>query len=67
MSSCDVPVLHVTVVLPCPALRCAALRCAALHCAALQENPRAAQKHLSSPEIMTKINKLAAAGILQVK
>ena len=32
-----------------------------------QENPRAAQKHLSSPEIMLKINKLAAAGILQIK
>ena len=32
-----------------------------------QENPRAAQKHLSSPEIMVKINKLVAAGIIQVK
>jgi hypothetical protein len=31
-----------------------------------QENPKAAQKHLSSPEIMAKLNKLVAAGIIQV-
>ncbi|KAG2442422.1 hypothetical protein HXX76_002508 [Chlamydomonas incerta] len=32
-----------------------------------QEDPRGAQKHLKSPEIMVKINKLVAAGIIQVK
>lgn len=32
-----------------------------------QENPRDAQKHLKAPEIMAKINKLVAAGIIQVK
>ena len=32
-----------------------------------QENPKAAQKHLTSPEIMVKINKLVAAGIIQMK
>ncbi|GAX84944.1 hypothetical protein CEUSTIGMA_g12365.t1 [Chlamydomonas eustigma] len=32
-----------------------------------QENPKAAQKHLSSPEIMAKLNKLVAAGIIQMK
>lgn len=32
-----------------------------------QEDPKAAQKHLKSPEIMAKINKLVAAGIIQVK
>ena len=31
-----------------------------------QENPKAAQKHLTSPEIMVKINKLVAAGIIQM-
>ncbi|GLC51021.1 hypothetical protein PLESTB_000457400 [Pleodorina starrii] len=32
-----------------------------------QEDPRGAQKHLRTPEIMTKINKLVAAGIIQVR
>ncbi|PNH03569.1 Heat shock protein STI [Tetrabaena socialis] len=32
-----------------------------------QEDPRGAQKHLGKPEIMAKINKLVAAGIIQVK
>ncbi|GIL86810.1 hypothetical protein Vretimale_15617 [Volvox reticuliferus] len=32
-----------------------------------QEDPRGAQKHLRTPEIMAKINKLVAAGIIQVK
>lgn len=33
----------------------------------VQENPKAAQVHLKQPEIMAKINKLVAAGIIQVK
>ncbi|KAG2489588.1 hypothetical protein HYH03_011869 [Edaphochlamys debaryana] len=32
-----------------------------------QEDPKSAQKHLKSPEIMIKINKLVAAGIIQIK
>lgn len=32
-----------------------------------QEDPRNAQQHLRSPEIMKKINKLVAAGIIQMK
>ncbi len=32
-----------------------------------QENPKAAQKHLSDPGIMAKLNKLIAAGIIQIK
>jgi len=32
-----------------------------------QENPQAAQQHLSKPEIMSKIEKLIAAGVLQTK
>lgn len=31
-----------------------------------QEDPRAAQRHLKNPAIMQKINKLVAAGIIQV-
>ena len=33
----------------------------------MQQNPAAAQKHLSDPVIMGKLNKLIAAGILKVK
>ncbi|GFH21374.1 heat shock protein STI [Haematococcus lacustris] len=33
----------------------------------LQENPRSSQQHLRQPEIMAKINKLVAAGIIQMK
>ena len=32
-----------------------------------QENPREAQHHLKQPEIMRKINKLVAAGIISIK
>lgn len=32
-----------------------------------QEDPRAAQSHLKSPEIMRKLNKLVSAGIIQMK
>lgn len=32
-----------------------------------QENPKAAQAHLKHPEIMTKVNKLVAAGIIQIR
>lgn len=32
-----------------------------------QQDPRAAQKHLQNPDITRKINKLVAAGVLQVK
>ncbi|KAF5184837.1 Hsp70-hsp90 organizing protein [Thalictrum thalictroides] len=32
-----------------------------------QENPKAAQDHLKSPEVMQKIQKLVAAGIVQLK
>ncbi|KAG1672511.1 hypothetical protein FOA52_002820 [Chlamydomonas sp. UWO 241] len=32
-----------------------------------QENPKAAQAHLKSPEIMKKLEKLIAAGIIQLK
>ena len=32
-----------------------------------QENPRAAQAHLKDPSIQFKLNKLVAAGIVQVK
>lgn len=32
-----------------------------------QEDPRAAQSHLKSPEIMAKLNKLIGAGIVQVR
>ncbi|PIA50108.1 hypothetical protein AQUCO_01300684v1 [Aquilegia coerulea] len=32
-----------------------------------QENPKAAQDHLKSPEVMQKIQKLVAAGIVQIK
>lgn len=32
-----------------------------------QEDPKAAQQHLRQPEIMAKIQKLAAAGIIQLK
>lgn len=33
----------------------------------MQEDPRAAQKHMSNPMIARKIEKLVAAGILQVR
>ncbi|KAF5831022.1 hypothetical protein DUNSADRAFT_13691 [Dunaliella salina] len=33
----------------------------------LQENPRASQHHLKQPEVMAKLNKLVAAGIVQMK
>ena len=33
----------------------------------MQENPAAAQKHLSHPDIAKKMEKLIAAGIVQVK
>lgn len=32
-----------------------------------QQDPKAAQKHLTNPEIMKKLNKLISAGIIQVK
>ncbi len=32
-----------------------------------QEDPRGAQKHLKSPDIAAKINKLIGAGIIQVR
>lgn len=32
-----------------------------------QENPKEAQHHLRQPEIMRKLNKLVAAGIIQMK
>lgn len=32
-----------------------------------QQDPRSAQKHLTNPEIMKKLNKLISAGIIQVK
>mmetsp|Transcript_40369 Transcript_40369/g.89645 ORF Transcript_40369/g.89645 Transcript_40369/m.89645 type:complete len:579 (+) Transcript_40369:115-1851(+) len=32
-----------------------------------QEDPKAAQQHMRNPQIMTKINKLIAAGIIQVR
>jgi stress-induced-phosphoprotein 1 len=33
----------------------------------IQQNPRSAQKHLSNPSIAAKINKLVAAGVLQMR
>ncbi|GAA0157068.1 hypothetical protein LIER_14412 [Lithospermum erythrorhizon] len=32
-----------------------------------QENPKAAQEHMKNPQVMTKIQKLISAGIVQVK
>lgn len=33
----------------------------------MQADPRAAQKHLANPQIVAKLEKLQAAGILQMK
>jgi hypothetical protein len=32
-----------------------------------QENPKASSHHLKQPEIMAKLNKLVAAGIIQMR
>ncbi len=36
-------------------------------CFRAQENPKSAQAHLRNPDIMRKLNKLMAAGIIQMK